>query len=136
MISKRMKYAIKALLFLAKSSSREHCIRIGEISEKERIPKKFLEQILLELKKARYVGSIQGKDGGYYILKNPSDISLAQIYRLYEGPIALIQCASENFYEPCIDCVDESNCKIKLAIQRVRLQTLQVMESIDLQQMM
>jgi Rrf2 family protein len=133
MISKKMKYAIKALTYLARHSSKDHCIRTMEIAEQEMIPKKFLEQILLELKKANLVNSIQGNVGGYYILKPASQINLAEIYRLFEGPIALIPCASENFYEKCEDCIDEQKCRIKRSIKKIRNQTLAAMEQVTIQ---
>ena len=133
MISKKMKYAIKALTYLARHSSKEHCIRTIEIAEQEHIPKKFLEQILLDLKKAGLVKSIQGNVGGYYILKPANQINLAEIYRLFEGPIALIPCASENFYEKCEDCADEQRCRIKRSIKKIRNQTLAAMEQVTIQ---
>lgn len=128
-----MKYAIKALAYLARHSSSDHCIRTIEIAEQEHIPKKFLEQILLELKKAKLVNSIQGNVGGYYILKPANQINLAEIYRLFEGPIALIPCASENFYEKCEDCMDEQRCRIKRSIKKIRNQTLAAMEQVTIQ---
>ena len=128
-----MKYAIKALAYLARHSSSDHCIRTIEIAEQEHIPKKFLEQILLEPKKAKLVNSIQGNVGGYYILKPANQINLAEIYRLFEGPIALIPCASENFYEKCEDCMDEQRCRIKRSIKKIRNQTLAAMEQVTIQ---
>jgi Rrf2 family protein len=83
------------------------------IAQDENISKKFLEQILLELKRAKLVNSKQGTAGGYYLLKSPDDISLADIYRIFEGPIALTPCISINFYEPCDDCVDEATCYLR-----------------------
>ena len=133
MISKKMKYAIKALTYLARHSSKEHCIRTSEIAEQERIPKKFLEQILLEMKKSNLVNSIQGNVGGYYIVKPANQINLAEIYRLFEGPIALIPCGSDNFYERCEDCKDEQKCKIRRSIRKIRTQTLAAMEQVTIQ---
>ena len=132
MISKRMKYAIKALTYLAKHSSPDACVRTMEIAEQAMIPKKFLEQILLELKKAGMVNSVQGNIGGYYLVASPAAINLAQIYRLFEGPIALIPCASSTFYERCEDCVDEKKCKIRRHIRVVRNQTLAALEVVTI----
>jgi len=133
MISKKMKYAVKALTYLARHSSKVQCVRTIEISEEERIPKKFLEQILLDLKKANLVNSIQGNTGGYYIVKPASQINLAEIYRLFEGPIALIPCGSDNFYVKCEDCKDEHKCKIRRSIRKIRNQTLTAMEQVTIQ---
>lgn len=127
-----MKYAIKALTFLARHTSPETCVRTATIAAAEQIPKKFLEQILLELKKAGLVNSIQGNMGGYYLQKSAQQINLAEIYRLFEGPIALISCASDTFYESCSDCKDENRCKIKRSIRKIRNQTLTAMEQVTL----
>ncbi|KMQ63908.1 Rrf2 family transcriptional regulator [Chryseobacterium sp. BLS98] len=93
------------------------------IAQDENISKKFLEQILLELKRAKLVNSKQGTAGGYYLLKSPDDISLADIYRIFEGPIALTPCISINFYEPCDDCVDEATCYLRNELIIVREKT-------------
>lgn len=126
MISKKMKYALKALIYIAEH--RETQVKTKDIAEHAMIPKKFLEQILLELKRGRIINSKQGNAGGYYLLKKPDQVALAEVYRLIDGPIALLSCASTNFYEPCEDCPDEGSCKIRLALMRVREQTLSVME--------
>ncbi len=128
-----MKYALKALTYLARHSSMEKCVRTFDIAEQECIPKKFLEQILLEMKKANLVNSIQGNTGGYYLVKPAHQINLAEVYRLFEGPIALIPCASDTFYERCEDCKDEQKCKIRRSIRKIRKQTLAAMEQVTLQ---
>lgn len=128
-----MKYAVKALTHLARSAQKEKCVRTAEIAAEEKIPKKFLEQILLELKKAGLVNSIQGNAGGYYLVKPAQQINLAEIYRLFEGPIALIPCASDNFYVRCEDCPDENKCRIKRSIRKIRNQTLAAMEQVTIQ---
>lgn len=131
-----MKYAIKALVYIAQNSKNVESIRTIEIATNANIPKKFLEQILLELKNNRIVSSRQGRNGGYYLLKKPKDISLATIYRLYEGPIALVSCASEVFYEPCDDCLDEESCKLKFALKDIRKKTLVNFERITIATLM
>jgi Rrf2 family protein len=133
MISKKMKYAIKALTYLARHSSKENCVRTIDIAQEEAIPKKFLEQILLEMKKAKWVHSIQGNTGGYYLVKPANQINLAEVYRLFEGPIALIPCASDNFYTRCEDCKDEQKCKIRRSIRKIRNQNLAAMEQVTIQ---
>jgi len=93
------------------------------IAEKESIPKKFLEQILLELKRWKLVNSKQGAKGGYYLLKPPSDVSLADLYRIFDGPIALTPCVSINYYEKCDDCQDEATCYLRKEFIKVRDKT-------------
>ena len=102
-MSKKCKYAIKALGRLGRNYGKD-CLFTKDIAQKENIPKKFLEQILLELKHAHMVNSKRGVGGGYYLLKNPKDISVADVYRLFDGAIALVPCVSLNFYEKCDDC--------------------------------
>lgn len=126
MISKKMKYALKALIHIANKT--EKFVKANEIAEKGNIPKKFLEQILLELKKGHIISSKQGNVGGYYFVKDPANITLADIYRLIDGPIALVQCASKNFYEPCEDCPNEDSCAIRHVLIDVRDETLRVLE--------
>ncbi|EOR29134.1 BadM/Rrf2 family transcriptional regulator [Elizabethkingia meningoseptica ATCC 13253 = NBRC 12535] len=93
------------------------------IAQEENIPKKFLEQILLELKRAKLVNSKQGIGGGYYLLKSPDEVSLADLYRIFEGPISLTPCISLNYYEPCDDCVDEEACYLRHELINVREKT-------------
>ena len=103
------------------------------IAKDENIPKKFLEQILLELKHARLINSRQGVGGGYYILKPPHQISMAELYRIFDGPIALVPCVSLNFYEPCDDCLDEATCYLRKQMAEVREKTRQIMIDATLQ---
>lgn len=126
MISKKMKYALKALIYIAENDAEQ--VKTKDIAEQAGIPKKFLEQILLDLKRGRIVSSKQGNTGGYYYLKKTNEVSVAEVYRIIDGPIALIPCVSKNFYEPCEDCKDEAACKIRLTLSRVREQTIAVME--------
>ncbi|MFV5703816.1 RrF2 family transcriptional regulator [Flavobacterium sp. XS2P12] len=131
MLSHKAKYALKALLFLAQQDE-NHISRTIEIAEAANIPKKFLEQILLDLKRGHFVGSKQGKFGGYYLLKSKNDITLADIHRLFDGAIALLPCASLNFYERCSDCVDESECLLRHGLITIREETLKAMEGITI----
>lgn len=135
MISKKMKYALKALIHIANHQdtnvSDEHVVeyvKAHDIAEEGHIPKKFLEQILLELKKGRIINSKQGNVGGYYFVKKPEQVTLADVYRLIDGPIALVPCASKNFYEKCDDCPSEEECSIRHALIQVRDETLKVLE--------
>ncbi len=131
MLSHKTKYALKALIYLAQQ--KEDCIsKTVAIAEAACVPKKFLEQILLDLKRGHIVSSKQGKYGGYYLLKSKEDITIAQIHRLFDGAIALLPCASLNFYEPCFDCKNESECQIRNSLMLVRDTTLQAMENITI----
>src|ERR1700750_2119520 len=108
MLSKKSQYSFQALMYLSEKE-KEGPVLIAEISKKKKIPLKFLENILLELKKAGILESKKGKGGGYYFAKNPKDVPLATIMRLIDGPIALLPCVSLYFYERCKNC-DEQNC--------------------------
>ncbi|MFV5695963.1 RrF2 family transcriptional regulator [Flavobacterium sp. LB3P122] len=131
MLSHKAKYALKALLFLAQQDE-NHISRTIEIAEAANIPKKFLEQILLDLKRGHFVGSKQGKFGGYYLLKSKNDITLADIHRLFDGAIALLPCASLNFYEPCSDCKSEPECLLRHGLMTIRDETLKAMQGITI----
>ena len=121
-----MKYALKALIHIANQD--DGFAKTTDIAEKAMIPKKFLEQILLQLKHGRIINSKQGNVGGFYFAKNPNAVTLADIHRLIDGPIALVPCASKNYYEPCVDCTNEKTCKIRLALIKVRDETLNILE--------
>lgn len=122
MMSKRCKYALKAMIRLARNYQNGY-LATNIIAEEEHIPKKFLEQILLELKRAKLVNSKQGIGGGYYLIKSPDDVSLADLYRIFEGPISLTPCISLNYYEPCDDCPDENECYLRHELINVREKT-------------
>lgn len=123
MITKKAKYAIKALIYLSKKKKGEHAL-ISEISEDEMIPKKFLEAILLDLRRAGYLGSKKGKGGGYYLIKPAEEIDMAEVLRLFEGAIALVPCVAHKYYEPCEECIDETTCPIREVFRIIREQTL------------
>ena len=126
MLSKKTKYGIKALVFLAKQPSGTP-VQIASISESEQIPQKFLESILLSLRKAGFLGSKKGKGGRYYLLKSPEEVSVADLYRILEGPIAMVPCVSLNFYETCDDCPDESSCSINRLMVELRDSSLNIL---------
>ena len=126
MLSKRTKYGIKALVYLARKE--EHTpINIAEISTNENISRKFLESILLTLKKNGILGSKKGKTGGYYLIKKPSDVKMSAVLRVLEGPIAMVPCVSLNFYEKCDDCPDEDICTVNSLMREVRDSTLGIL---------
>jgi|SRR5580700_3935330 Rrf2 family protein len=126
MLSKKTQYAFQALMYLAEKS-REKPILIAEISKKKKIPLKFLENILLDLKKAGILGSKKGKGGGYFLVKNPKEIQLATIMRLLDGPISLVSCVSLYFYEKCKNC-DEKKCGLHDTMIQVRDANLRILE--------
>jgi len=100
---------------------------ISNIAEKEKLPKKFLEAILLELKRNGFLGSKKGAGGGYYLLKPASEIKLVSVIRVIDGPIALLPCVSLNFYERCEECSDEPFCGIRDVMVDVRDATLKIL---------
>ncbi len=128
MLSRKTKYGLKALTYIARNIERE-TVLIQEIAEAENISRKFLESILLTLRKAGYLGSKKGKGGGYYLIKDPVDIKMADAIRILEGPIALLPCVSLNFYERCDDCPDETTCSLHVLMEEVRDSTLNVLEN-------
>jgi len=130
MLTQKGKYAIKALVFLAEKGE---LVRTQEIADGAHIPKKFLESILIELKNHGLVASRQGASGGYALNRKPSEISLAELHRIFEGPIALLQCAAVKFYKPCEDCDDVDTCHLRQAMIQVRNQTLQTLECLTIQ---
>lgn len=132
MISKKTKYAIKALLHLAKCYGKGPVL-ISTLSQEEKIPKKFLEAILLDLRKQGILGSKMGAGGGYYLIKKPTEVALSQILRSTGGPIALIPCVSLNFYERCDDCMDETICGIRDVMTEVREATLKILSGTTLE---
>ncbi|MDE1193205.1 MAG: Rrf2 family transcriptional regulator [Arachidicoccus sp.] len=132
MMSKKCKYALKALVRLAADYQKGY-LSTGLIAQEEAIPKKFLEQILLELKQVKFVNSQKGAGGGYYLLKHPKEITFADIYRIFDGPIALTPCTSLNFYEPCNDCPNEAVCYLRKQLIDIRDKTRKSMMGASLQ---
>lgn len=127
MLSMKTQYAFKALMYMAQQD-KQRPILIAEISEQKSIPLKFLENILLQLKKAGILDSKKGKGGGYLFAKNPSDIKLATIMRLIDGPISLLPCVSLYFYTKCKNC-DENYCGLNKVMLQVRDASLAILEN-------
>jgi Rrf2 family protein len=125
MLSKKTKYGLKALTFLAKRDDKSP-VQISEIAEQENISQKFLESILLTLRKNGFLGSKKGKGGGYYLIKEPQEIPMTQVMRVLEGPIAMVPCVSLNFYEKCDDCPDENTCGVNKLMLQVRDSALEI----------
>jgi len=133
MLSKKCKYAIHALVYLA-DRFQQGPVHIQEIAETQHIPKKFLEAILLELRNAKILHSKKGKGGGYYLYKKPQEVNLIEIIRLMDGAIAMLPCVSLNYYEPCEECIDEKTCGIRFAFLGVRDETLRILSESTLEQ--
>ena len=127
MISKRTKYGLKALSYLSKQTEGTP-ILISQIATTQNISQKFLESILLDLKKKGFLGSKKGKGGGYYLIKPGDEITIASIFRALEGPIAWLPCVSLNYYEKCDDCDSEETCELNRAMIEVRDSILKVVE--------
>ena len=132
MLSKKTKYAIKALVVLGKNYGKAP-MQISRISQEEQIPKKFLEQILLYLRNAGLLYSKKGAGGGYNLSKDPSDIYLVQVMRITDGPIAMVPCVSLNFYHKCVECQDEVTCGIRDVYTDVRDATLKILSETSVQ---
>jgi Rrf2 family protein len=127
MLSKKTQYALQALSYLVEKHS-DDPILIAEIASQKNIPIKFLENILLELRKAGFLESKKGKHGGYFFAQAPEKIKLSSIFRIIEGPIALLPCVSLNFYEKCADC-NEKKCGINKVMAAVRDNTLAILDN-------
>lgn len=125
-LSKKTRYAIVALTRLAREYGKGP-MQIREIAEDEKIPQSFLENILLELRKLGILGSKLGKAGGYFLLKKPSDVNLADVVRHFEGTIALMYCVSEKAYQPCEFCKDELACEIRKVFKEIRDTTYNIL---------
>ncbi|AYD47696.1 RrF2 family transcriptional regulator [Arachidicoccus soli] len=123
MLSKKAKYAMNALVFIAKHKQEEP-ISVSRISEDQNIPLKFLESILSELRNARIVKSKKGKYGGYFLNASPDDINMEIVMRLFDGAIALLPCVSLNYYARCEECVDELTCGIRQIALGIRSDTI------------
>lgn len=132
MLSKKTKYALHALAYLAKNKENAPHL-IADISKHTRTPRKFLENILLELKKMGYLGSKMGKGGGYYLIKPANEIKFSIIIRHFDGPIAYVSCASLNYYEQCEECEDELACGLRKVMLRLRDETLTLLEGKTIQ---
>ncbi|HEY1631782.1 MAG TPA: Rrf2 family transcriptional regulator [Rhizomicrobium sp.] len=128
MLSQKGRYALHALMVLARHGGDEPMM-IADIAEEASVPRKFLEQILLELKKRGIVRSQRGRAGGYFLGRDPKDISFADVIRTTDGPLALAPCVSVTAYQKCGDCVDESVCAIRKVLLVVRDATADILES-------
>jgi Rrf2 family protein len=128
MLSQKARYALHSLIVLA-NHSKDEPMMIADIAEEARVPRKFLEQILLDLKRRGIVRSLRGRAGGYLLGREPKDISFADIIRTIDGPLALSPCVSATAYHRCEDCDDEKTCAIRKVLLAARDATADVLES-------
>ena len=131
MLAQKTRYALRSLLYIAEDTAGAP-VQLARIAETQRVPPKYLELIMLDLKKAGLVASTRGPRGGYLLTRDPKEISFGEIVRAMEGPIALVSCASVNFYAPCGDCHDEATCAIRRAFSILRDQSSELLEGISL----
>lgn len=138
MITQKMKYALKALLVLGDEMRRDRPdpLTIEEVARRSGTPKRFLEHILLEIRNAGLIASTRGRSGGYSLIKKPSEISISELLRLIDGPIAPLPCLSRRAYQRCEDCVDEAACRIRKVFAEVFWSYLLIIESLTLADMM
>lgn len=134
MLSAKCKYGLKAMVYLARHGERGPLL-IADIAEAERIPKKFLDVILLELKTHCLLNSKKGKGGGYQLARPAGKIMVGDIVRILDGPLAPVACVSRNAYRPCDDCADEQSCVVRAVMQEVRDAIAAILDSTTLADM-
>ena len=127
MLSQKARYALRALFVLGAHEGDEP-VMIADIAREANVPRKFLEQILLEMKRRGIVHSQRGKFGGYTLGREPEDIAFAEVIRVIDGPLALSPCASRTAYRRCDDCDDETTCTIRKVLLNVRDATAEILE--------
>lgn len=127
MLSRKAKYALKALLYIYHHQNQVP-ISVKEISDAQKIPYKFLESIMNILKQSRFIKSHRGSRGGYSFMMDPEDITVVAVMRIMDGPIALTTCTSENFYEKCEECIDENTCRVRKLFLDLRSEMIPVLE--------
>jgi Rrf2 family protein len=130
-LTRKSKYGLKALLVLAEEPE-SGPMPISDLAERQRMPKKFLEAILLELKRAGLLHSKKGKGGGYVLGRKPTEITVGQVIRVLEGPLALTPCVSQTAYRRCEECPDEEGCGVRLAMKEVRDATAHILDNTTL----
>jgi Rrf2 family protein len=133
MLTKKTKYALRALIYLAEH--RDSPVLIAHLARDEKMPKKFLERILLEMNKEGFLGSKKGKGGGYFLARPASEIFIGDVVRIMDGPLAPVSCVSVTAYAPCKDCPSESTCHIRSVMKRVRDAMADILDKTSLQDM-
>ena len=138
MITQKMKYALKALLALADEAARPlpEALTIEVIAKRSGTPKRFLEHILLEVRNAGIIASTRGRSGGYQLIKPPAEVSISELLRLIDGPIAPLPCLSRRAYQRCEDCTDEETCRIRKVFADIFWSYLVIIDSLTLADML
>jgi Rrf2 family protein len=131
MLSNKSKYGLKALLALAERAGTGPVL-VADLATRDRMPKKFLEAILLELKRRGIVESKKGKGGGYFLRRPADDITFGEVIRVLDGPLAAVPCVSQMAYMPCAECVDEESCGVRMAMKEVRDATARILDNTTL----
>ena len=131
MLSRKSKYGLKALLLLADEEGKGP-VQASELAERQRLPKKFLEAILLDLTRHGLLQSKKGRGGGYVLNRKPGDITIGQVVRILNGPLALVPCVSQTAYSRCEECIDEKTCGVHLAMKEVRDATALILDNTTL----
>jgi Rrf2 family protein len=131
MLSNKAKYALRALFALSKKYG-QGPVLISDLATEEGIPKKFLELILLDLKNQGILQSKKGKGGGYFLGKNPDSVTLGQVIRILDGPLAPLPCVSQTAYRKCDECEDETTCGIRIVMKEVRDATARIVDGVSL----
>ncbi len=132
MLTQRSRYALRAMLFLAEATKGSPPIPMNRIAAEANVPRKFLELILADLREAGLLHSHRGKMGGYCLSRATHLISLGEIIRVIEGPLALVPCVSRTAYRACADCKSEADCAIRHAMMRVRDETARILDGTSL----
>ena len=132
MLTQRSRYAMRAMLVLAAQKPGGPPVSMSRIAGEANVPRKFLELILADLREAGFLHSHRGKAGGYCLSRPPHLISLGEVIRVIEGPLALVPCVSRTAYRRCIDCRDEATCAIRQAMARVRDETARILDGTSL----
>lgn len=133
-ITQKAKYALKALVFLAKEYENRPTL-ITKIAESENLSRKFLELVLLELKNHGVLQSKKGRGGGYWLAKEPKNIHIGAVIRIFEGGLAPLPCASRRYYRRCEECHDEETCEVRAAMLEVKGAMLKVLDNLSLEDM-
>ncbi len=136
MISKKTKYALKALMALARNYSSQQPTQIADLAASERLPKKFLELILLDLKNEGLLVSKKGRGGGYRLARSPDLVPVGQVIRILEGTLSPLPCLSHRAYQKCEECLDEGTCAIRSVMKEVREATVRILDQTSLQNML
>lgn len=132
MLTQRSRYALRAMLFFAEQPLDGSPVPMNRVAAEANVPRKFLELILADLREAGFLVSTRGKMGGYRLTRSAEQISLGEIIRVIEGPLALVPCVSRTAYRPCNDCKDEAACAIRKAMARVRDETARILDGTSL----